>query len=88
MNDIIKKGFQQRIGDLEYIGQKALEALAIIAMSYKHAIDRNDKSPDLYAQDMLDSLGVDLEILVPHLEQAMQHLGWPKEKNDTNHSSG
>lgn len=79
MDDIVVLGFQQRVGDLEHIGQKALEALAIVALSYKYRIGKDGQAPYEYAQDILDDLGVDLEISLPHLEQAMQHSGWPKD---------
>jgi hypothetical protein len=67
---------EQRIDDLESIAAKALEVLAIIALSYKYPIDKDDKEPYVYAQEELEKLGVDLEYLTPHLEQAMRHLGW------------
>lgn len=77
--DIIDKGYQQRISDLESIASQALEALAIIALSYKYHIDKNHTEPYVYAQDILEELGVDLETLPSHLDQAMEHLGWKDE---------
>ncbi len=74
MDNIVKLGFQQRIGDLERIGQMALFALADIALNHGNV------EPGSYAKNTLDSLGVDLEISVLYLEQAMQHLEWPKDK--------
>lgn len=74
MDDITKKGFQQRIGDLEYISQVALATLANIVL------DHGETLPGHYAKDALDGLGVDSDASDAVLKQAMQHLGWPKDE--------
>jgi len=76
MKNIVELGYIQKAGDLRYIAQRALEALAIIALSYRQAIDRHGTPPYCYAQDVLDELGVDLELTIEHVEQALLHLGW------------
>lgn len=82
MNGIVEKGFQQRIGDLEHIGQETLKVLVDIALA-------DGKTPaGLYARGVLTNLGVDLEISIAHLEQAMRHLGWPKDKAKTRDAIG
>lgn len=73
---IVEKGYRQRIADLESIATRALEALAIIALSYKYRIGKDDQEPCNFAQDALEALNVDLELIKPHLEQAMEYLGW------------
>ncbi len=73
---ITELGYAQRAGDLRYVAQEALEALAIIALSYREAIDRNDTPPYVYAQQTLGRLGVDLERCVEHVEQSLEALGW------------
>lgn len=84
MDDLIKSGFQQRVSDLEYIVKAALEALARIAAGDKYRIGKSNQAPYEYARDTLENLGVDLEVAEAyaetHLEQAMLHLGWPKDK--------
>ena len=81
-NTITELGYIQKSGDLRYIAQQALEALAIIALSYKYRIDKKDTPPYIFAQDALEKLGVDLESLTPHVEQALEEIGWPKEPLD------
>lgn len=74
MDDLIKKGFQQRVSDLEYISQVVLSTLADIVL------DHGETLPGHYARDILSGLGVDLEIEdTAYSDQAMQKLGWPKD---------